>query len=81
MDSLCDSLQIIGNKVEKAKQINQVSQAVSILAVSKRQPIEAIEKLVACGHDNFGENYVSEMLEKSQALTHLSINWHTAHNG
>jgi len=50
---------------------------VHLLAVSKKQPIDAIEEAYSCGVRNFGENYVQELLEKKQSLIHLKdIRWH-----
>ncbi len=43
-------------------------QDVCLIAVSKRQPIERIEALLACGHRHFGENQVQEAIGKWPAL-------------
>lgn len=48
----------------------------NILAVSKLQPIDKIEKLYAEGQVDFGENYVQEALGKVEQLQHLKIHWH-----
>lgn len=47
-----------------------------LLAVSKLQPTEKIEKLYAEGQRDFAENYVQEALDKIERLKHLSIQWH-----
>jgi pyridoxal phosphate enzyme (YggS family) len=49
---------------------------VRLLAVSKRQGIEAIREAHAAGQRSFGENYVQEALEKMAALPNLGIEWH-----
>jgi pyridoxal phosphate enzyme (YggS family) len=51
-------------------------EAVSLLAVSKTWPAEALREAAACGQREFGENYVQEALAKQQALTDLDIVWH-----
>lgn len=47
-----------------------------ILAVSKLQSIDKIQKLYSEGQVDFGENYVQEALEKIEKLKDLKINWH-----
>ncbi len=49
---------------------------ITLLAVSKRHPAKAVEKLVAAGQRHFGENYVSEALEKMAAVSNPSLHWH-----
>lgn len=50
-------------------------QGVSLLAVSKKKPVEDIEKLYQLGHRDFAENYVQELVEK-QPLLPSDIRWH-----
>jgi len=52
-----------------------------LLAVSKRQPVEAIAALNAAGQRAFGENYVQEALAKQaglaeRGLSRDAIEWH-----
>jgi hypothetical protein len=49
---------------------------VSLVAVSKFHPVEAIAELARGGHLDFGENYVQEAREKQEALAGLGIRWH-----
>jgi pyridoxal phosphate enzyme (YggS family) len=50
---------------------------VHILAVSKTQSLAAIEEAYSCGLRDFGENYVQELAEKREKLSHLKeIRWH-----
>ncbi|HEX5124821.1 MAG TPA: YggS family pyridoxal phosphate-dependent enzyme, partial [Rhodanobacteraceae bacterium] len=49
---------------------------VTLVAVSKTHPPEAIRALTACGARAFGENYVQEALGKQAALADLSLEWH-----
>jgi pyridoxal phosphate enzyme (YggS family) len=44
------------------------TEAVTLVAVSKTQPAEAIERLIAAGQRDFGENRVQEAQEKWPAL-------------
>ena len=49
---------------------------ISLLAVSKRKPVEDIRLAYACGQRDFGENYLQEAQQKMAALSDLDINWH-----
>ena len=54
------------------------SSNVTLIAVSKTQPVQKIMEAYALGHRDFGENYVQELVEKSQQLKDLcpEIRWH-----
>jgi pyridoxal phosphate enzyme (YggS family) len=49
--------------------------SVRILAVSKKQPIEALMAACAAGLRHFGENYLQEALDKIQAVDGDAV-WH-----
>ncbi len=48
----------------------------TVIAVSKRQPVEKIRELYDLGQRDFGENYLSEALDKQSQLQGLDIRWH-----
>jgi PLP dependent protein len=48
---------------------------VTLIAVSKTKPIEAIQELYDLGHRHFGESRVQELLPKAEALP-KDIQWH-----
>lgn len=50
--------------------------SVTLVAVSKKQPIEKIKALYALGVRHFGESYLQEALPKITALKDLNITWH-----
>lgn len=50
--------------------------AVSLLAVSKTWPAEAVRSAAAAGQRAFGENYVQEGVAKVEALADLGLEWH-----
>lgn len=50
--------------------------SVKVLAVSKKQSVEAIREAYAAGQKAFGENYCQEALAKIEALKGLDIEWH-----
>ncbi len=49
---------------------------ISLIAVSKTMPPEAIVTAFRAGQRNFGENYVQEAIAKITRLSDLSITWH-----
>lgn len=56
--------------ISRAAAVNgRCADEISILAVSKRQPVEVIEAAYHCGQRAFGESYVQEALEK---MAHFS---------
>ncbi len=50
--------------------------SVSLLAVSKTWPAEALRHANQAGQRFFGENYLQEALKKMSALADLDIEWH-----
>ena len=50
--------------------------SVALLAVSKRQSVDAIRALVTAGQRAFGENYLQEALPKIDALEGSGLEWH-----
>ena len=54
-----------------------VPAGVTLVAVSKTQPVSAIREAHAAGQRDFGENYVQEWREKAEALADLpGLTWH-----
>jgi len=50
---------------------------VTLVAVSKLQPVEAIREAYAAGQRDFGENYAQELRDKLAALAELpGLRWH-----
>jgi len=47
-----------------------------IVAVSKGQPLEKIQKAISLGQTIFGENYLQEALPKILALNEKNLEWH-----
>ena len=77
MPKILHNLQTIGSEIaQSCEAANRQSEDVQLLAVSKRHSADAIREAYAAGQRAFGENYVQEMLEKSQQLAELDIEWH-----
>jgi PLP dependent protein len=58
------------------KQYARPAHSVSLLAVSKNQPIAAIESALAAGQYAFGENYLQEALAKIIYFKDPALEWH-----
>jgi PLP dependent protein len=75
---------IAGRLAEVRERIGRAARAcgrdpagVTLVAVSKTMPIEAISEAYAAGHRAFGENYAQELALKAEALAELSgLEWH-----
>ena len=63
IENICQDCKIPSNKV-------------SLLAVSKTQPVEVIRAMYAVGQRIVAENYLQEALAKQAELTDLAIEWH-----
>ncbi len=50
--------------------------SITVVAVSKNNPINAIEEAFNCGYKNFGENKAQELKDKAELLKEYDINWH-----
>jgi PLP dependent protein len=49
--------------------------SVKLVVVTKGQPLEAVQRVVAAGARCLGENYIEEALEKIEALAGKGIEW------
>lgn len=65
------------NRIARAaKAANRPEHAVTLLAVSKKQPLQRLEAAIAAGQRRFGENYMDEALLKMDALNEHALEWH-----
>ena len=76
MSIISNRLQDILATIQSAKVTGHCQQSVSLLAVSKAQPAQAIREAYAAGQTMFGENYLQEALDKQIQLADLAIEWH-----
>ncbi len=73
--SLKDRIKKIQKEIqESAVGVGRDPSSVTLLAVSKRQPIEKIIEALKCGLVEFGENYVQELAEKRKTIQ--GCKWH-----
>lgn len=77
MPSICDNLTVIREQIRSyCAQYARAEDSVRLLAVSKTKPIEAIQDAIDCEQRAFGENYVQEMVEKTQYFSNPELDWH-----
>jgi pyridoxal phosphate enzyme (YggS family) len=77
MTSISERLQAVTERLRAAENVaGRASGSVSLLAVSKTQPAQAIREAHAAGQRAFGENYLQESLEKMAMLEDLPLEWH-----
>jgi pyridoxal phosphate enzyme (YggS family) len=74
MSSIAANLQAVRRRISEARQGD--TRDVTLVAVSKSQPVEAIRAAFDAGCRDFGENYVQDALPKIAALADLPITWH-----
>lgn len=58
------------------RQSDRRTDCVSLLAVSKTWPAEAVREAFAAGQRDFGENYLQEAVEKIAKLEDIPLIWH-----
>jgi pyridoxal phosphate enzyme (YggS family) len=59
-----------------AERSGRTPEAVQIVAITKSQPVSAIQAAVVLGLDQIGENRVDEALQKQEVLNGSEITWH-----
>ncbi|MDC9594682.1 YggS family pyridoxal phosphate-dependent enzyme [Xenorhabdus sp. IM139775] len=78
MNNIEQNLHDVRNRIALAAQkCGRSPEEITLLAVSKTKPVEAIAKAIANGQREFGENYVQEGVEKIQHFNHRNdLIWH-----
>jgi PLP dependent protein len=77
MATIATNLQAVRRDIAQAADMAQRSeQQITLLAVSKTFPVEAIREAHAAGQCAFGESYLQEALDKITALRELPLEWH-----
>lgn len=72
MEDVEKNLTIVRDRINQAAK----GRDVTLVGVSKQQPVELIEQALACGLKDFGENKMQEWKEKSCILQGRGIRWH-----
>lgn len=77
MSTVEDNLYLVHKRIIDAElRFRRHSGQVKLVAVSKGQPVERLQALIAAGHRAFGENYLQEAQEKMQILADVDLEWH-----
>lgn len=77
MHKIADNLAQVLNSVHAAADAaGRNPSDVTLLAVTKKQPLDALEQAYAAGQRHFGENYLQEALDKMAQIQHEGIVWH-----
>ena len=63
--SVRERLQVVRTHVSEVQKCFSHNKTITVIAVSKKQPPEAITEAYKCGQMDFGENYVQELAEKA----------------
>lgn len=63
----------IAQNISKLK--GSLPEEVTLIAVSKKKPVEALQEAYDAGQRAFGENYIQELVDK-QAILPTDIEWH-----
>jgi pyridoxal phosphate enzyme (YggS family) len=72
-----DGLRAVRGRIEgAARRAGRDPGSITLLAVSKLQPVESIRALAEAGQRHFGENYVQEAVAKIDALRDDALQWH-----
>lgn len=75
MSTVAERLTRVQESVDAARARSHHRQAVQLVGVSKRQPLEKLRAALAAGLLDFGENYAQELREKTEALPD-TVRWH-----
>jgi pyridoxal phosphate enzyme (YggS family) len=74
MSPIAANLQAVRRRISEALQGDR--RAITLVAVSKSQPPEAVRAAASAGCRDFGESYVQEAMPKVAALEDLPLTWH-----
>jgi hypothetical protein len=74
MSPIAANLEALRRRISEASGAGR--REVTLVAVSKQRPPEAVRAAFEAGCRDFGENYVQEALPKIAALAGLAITWH-----
>jgi len=77
MQLIKETLNIVHNRIKDAASLSsRNANEITLLAVSKRQPVEKIREAYTEGQLHFGENYLQEALQKQDQLKNTPLVWH-----
>lgn len=77
MENISTRLEQVQQRIRQAEtRFGRATNCVSLLAVSKSWPAQALLDAAAAGQRAFGENYLQEALAKIAAINNSALEWH-----
>ncbi len=77
LSSISSNLQTVQKQVQQAAtRAGREPSAVTLIAVSKTQPTDAVRAAYLAGQRHFAENYLQDAQTKVSALADLDLTWH-----
>ena len=77
MTSITNNLQSVRKRIASAAAAcGRDSAELTLVAVSKKNPAEAVREAWQAGHCDFAENFLQEALPKQEELAGLPLTWH-----
>jgi hypothetical protein len=74
---LAENIRSVRDRVTRAASLaGRAAGEVTLVAVTKRAPLDAVRALVEAGEHDLGENYPQELWTKAAALADLPVRWH-----
>ncbi|CAG37509.1 YggS family pyridoxal phosphate-dependent enzyme [Desulfotalea psychrophila] len=66
---ICQNIAQVKERIaQAAKKAGRAPEDIQLVAVSKRLPAETVLQAIACGQQQFGENYIQEVQEKKELI-------------
>lgn len=80
-EDICKNIEQVKQKIATAcEKANRDPEDITLVAVSKTKPLDAIKKAFGCGQIHFGENRAKELQDKMDAYDEEKIQWHMIGN-
>jgi len=76
MEIIKDNLREIEKNIELMRKKLNINYKITLIAVSKRKPVEDIIKALSVGQFIFGENRIQEAIDKIPQITNDKAEWH-----
>ncbi len=74
---LAENIHSVRDRIDRAAaRVGRAMGDVTLVAVTKRSPVDAVRALVEHGELDLGENYPQELWSKAEAVADLPVRWH-----
>jgi pyridoxal phosphate enzyme (YggS family) len=80
-NDICQNISNVQERINSAcKKAGRNPDEITLVAVSKTKPLEAIKEAFSCGQIHFGENRARELQNKMEEYEEDNIQWHMVGN-